>query len=361
MSLAAGWYYRKCDGDCQEDKDRYITARHGHKYIMVNAHGQPTTLAPNMRNVWRPAGPRRRFMSGGTIRSEICGCWSSRSRRLVAWLAWWRGAISALWLMLPAAAFVVTGSLARARVAFAAGAASARWRITNGRWRGSTASGPATAKPASDFWTTRIPTPKIWICSARVVVRAALHGADAQGRGVTGGLAAGPGEIVGVAGPPRSRGGAARHARSARRSGGVRRGRAGWRASGGAGAVGQPRRPVLEARGACACSPLLIPACWWPGAVLWAAAGFRDLFLVMFAVEAIFIVRFRRTVARVVEAVEQPAHDLALLAKCSPVWSGSVSPRRLLVESARRVGRRGQAPSERIWTPQPADRAIGLA
>jgi hypothetical protein len=50
-------------------------------------------------------------------------------------------------------------------------------------------------------------------------------------------------------------------------------------------------------------------------AVLWAALGFRDLFFVMIAVDAIFIARFRRVVQRVVEAVEQPAHDLALLAE----------------------------------------------
>ena len=50
-------------------------------------------------------------------------------------------------------------------------------------------------------------------------------------------------------------------------------------------------------------------------AVLWAMLGFRDLFFVMIAVDAIFIARVRRVVQRVVEAVEQPAHDLALLAQ----------------------------------------------
>ena len=50
-------------------------------------------------------------------------------------------------------------------------------------------------------------------------------------------------------------------------------------------------------------------------AVLWAALGFRDLFFAMVAVDAIFIARIRRVVQRVVEAVEQPAHDLALLSQ----------------------------------------------
>ena len=50
-------------------------------------------------------------------------------------------------------------------------------------------------------------------------------------------------------------------------------------------------------------------------AVAWAALGLRDLFFVMIAADAIFIARFRRVVQRVVEAVEQPAHDLALLAQ----------------------------------------------
>jgi hypothetical protein len=57
-----------------------------------------------------------------------------------------------------------------------------------------------------------------------------------------------------------------------------------------------------------------IPCLVAVSAVLWGAKGWRDPFFAMLAAVAIFIARYRRVVARVVEAVEQPAHDLALLA-----------------------------------------------
>ena len=72
--------------------------------------------------------------------------------------------------------------------------------------------------------------------------------------------------------------------------------------------------PLLESRRARAIAfaiPCLVAVC----AVLWGALGWRDPFFAMLAAVAIFIARFRRVVSRVVEAVEQPAHDLALLAK----------------------------------------------
>ena len=84
------------------------------------------------------------------------------------------------------------------------------------------------------------------------------------------------------------------------------------------------------------------------GAVLWAVLGFRDLFLVMFAVEAIFIFRFRRAVARVVEAVEQPAHDLALLALVLGRLEREQFTAPRLVELRAALDVEGKPPSERI-------------
>ena len=58
----------------------------------------------------------------------------------------------------------------------------------------------------------------------------------------------------------------------------------------------------------------VIPCLVAASGVLWAVLGWRDPFFAMLAAVAIFIARYRRAVGRVVEAVEQPAHDLALLA-----------------------------------------------
>jgi len=84
------------------------------------------------------------------------------------------------------------------------------------------------------------------------------------------------------------------------------------------------------------------------GAVLWAALGFRDLFVVVFGLEAIFIARFRRVVRRMVEALEQPAHDLPLLAQVLSRFERErfVSP--LLVELRAALDVEGRPPSERI-------------
>ena len=72
--------------------------------------------------------------------------------------------------------------------------------------------------------------------------------------------------------------------------------------------------PLLDSRRARVIA-FVIPCLVAASAVLWGAKGWRDPFFVMLAALAVFIARYRRVVARVVEAVEQPAHDLALLAK----------------------------------------------
>jgi hypothetical protein len=80
-------------------------------------------------------------------------------------------------------------------------------------------------------------------------------------------------------------------------------------------AWGEGRRDaLLESRIARAVA-LAIPCLVAVSAVLWGVKGWRDPFFAMLAAVAIFIARYRRVVARVVEAVEQPAHDLTLLAK----------------------------------------------
>lgn len=72
--------------------------------------------------------------------------------------------------------------------------------------------------------------------------------------------------------------------------------------------------PLLESRRARLIA-FVIPCLLAVSAVLWGVRGWRDLFFVMLAAVAVFIARYRRAVARVVEAVEQPAHDLDLLSK----------------------------------------------
>jgi len=72
--------------------------------------------------------------------------------------------------------------------------------------------------------------------------------------------------------------------------------------------------PLLESRAARAVA-FAIPCLVAASAVLWGVKGWRDPFFAMLAAVAIFIARYRRVVTRVVEAVEQPAHDLRLLAK----------------------------------------------
>jgi hypothetical protein len=80
-------------------------------------------------------------------------------------------------------------------------------------------------------------------------------------------------------------------------------------------AWGEGRRDaLLESRLARAVA-LAMPCLVAVSAVLWGMEGWRDPFFAMLAAVALFIARYRRVVARVVEAVDQPAHDLALLEK----------------------------------------------
>jgi len=72
--------------------------------------------------------------------------------------------------------------------------------------------------------------------------------------------------------------------------------------------------PWLESRAA-RLAAFLIPCLLAASGALWALRGWRDPFFAMLALLAIFIARYRREVHRVVEAVEQPAHDLALLSQ----------------------------------------------
>jgi hypothetical protein len=91
-----------------------------------------------------------------------------------------------------------------------------------------------------------------------------------------------------------------------------------------------------------------IPCLVAASAVLWAAKGWRDPFFAMLAAVAIFIARYRRAVAHVVEAVEQPAHDLALLAKMLARLERERFTSSRLVELRAALDVAGQPPSVRI-------------
>ncbi len=105
--------------------------------------------------------------------------------------------------------------------------------------------------------------------------------------------------------------------------------------------------PLLESRRARLVA-FALPCLTAVSAVLWAVKGWRDPFFAMLAAIAIFITRYRRVVARVVEAVEQPAHDLALLAKVLSRLEGEqfTSPRLTELRAALDVA--GLPPSARI-------------
>ncbi len=92
----------------------------------------------------------------------------------------------------------------------------------------------------------------------------------------------------------------------------------------------------------------LIPCLVAVSAVLWKVLGWRDLFFLMLAVVAIFTARYRRVVGHVVEAVEQPAHDLALLTKVLARLEQErfISPRLVQLRAALDVD--GQPPSVRL-------------
>jgi hypothetical protein len=105
--------------------------------------------------------------------------------------------------------------------------------------------------------------------------------------------------------------------------------------------------PRLESRRARAIA-FAIPCLVAVSAVLWGAKGWRDPFFAMLAAVAIFIARFRRVVARAVEAVEQPAHDLALLAKVLARLERERFTSARLVEVRAALDVAGQPPSARI-------------
>ena len=91
-----------------------------------------------------------------------------------------------------------------------------------------------------------------------------------------------------------------------------------------------------------------IPCLVAVSAVLWGVQGWRDPFFAMLAAVAIFIARYRRVVARVVEAVEQPAHDLALLAKVLARLEQERFASARLAELRNALDVAGQPPSARI-------------
>jgi hypothetical protein len=91
-----------------------------------------------------------------------------------------------------------------------------------------------------------------------------------------------------------------------------------------------------------------IPCLVAVSAVLWGIQGWRDPFFAMLAAVAIFIARYRRVVARVVEAVEQPAHDLALLAKVLSRLEQERFTSARLMELRAALDVAGHAPSTRI-------------
>ena len=105
--------------------------------------------------------------------------------------------------------------------------------------------------------------------------------------------------------------------------------------------------PLLESRRARAIA-FVIPCLVVGSAVLWGAQGWRDPFFAMLAVVAIFIVRYRRVAARVVQAVEQPAHDLALLGKVLARLERERFTSTRLVELRAALDVAGQPPSARI-------------
>jgi len=232
---------------------------------------------------------------------------------ILAWLAWWRGAISPLWLVLPVALFVCLVVLhervLRARRACERAAAHYQKALArlDGQWAGQGETGERfldQAHPyAEDLDLFGHGSLFELLCTARTrrgeeilaewllapahpnVLRA-RHEALAE---------LGPmldlREDLAVLGEDV-------------RSGVHPEALAAW---GEAPPLLQSRRDRVIA--------FLIACMVVAAAVLWAALGFRDLFFVMIAVDAIFIARVRRVVQRVVEAVEQPAHDLALLAQ----------------------------------------------
>lgn len=105
--------------------------------------------------------------------------------------------------------------------------------------------------------------------------------------------------------------------------------------------------PRLQSRAA-RWAAFLIPCLLAASGGVWALRGWRDPFFAMLAAVAIFIARYRRPVARVVEAVEQPAHDLALLAQVLARLEREHFTSARLVELRSALNVEGRPPSARI-------------
>jgi hypothetical protein len=265
---------------------------------------------------------------------------------VVAWLAWWRGALSPLWLILPAAVFIGLivwhERVLRARRAGERAAAYYKRALArlDGEWAGHGETGDRFldhAHPyAEDLDLFGKGSLFELLCTART----------RRGEDVLAGWLLAPAEPSVLQ---------ARHAAVEELRGmlDLREDLAALGEDVRAGvhpealAVWGEQAPIIEARRARVIA-FLIPCLLAMGGALWAALGFRDLFVVMFAVEVIFIVRYRRAVARVVESVEQPAHDLALLAQVLGRLERERFAAPLLVELRAALDVEGQLPSERI-------------
>ncbi|MFN7995002.1 MAG: hypothetical protein U0Q18_15450 [Bryobacteraceae bacterium] len=105
--------------------------------------------------------------------------------------------------------------------------------------------------------------------------------------------------------------------------------------------------PILQS-GRARLISFLLPCLLIAGAIVWGATGFRDLFILVFAAEVIFIVRHRRVVNRVLEALDQPAHDLALLSEILRRLERERFTSPLLSQLRAALDVEGHPPSDRI-------------
>jgi hypothetical protein len=264
---------------------------------------------------------------------------------VLAWLAWWRGAVSPFWLIAPLAVFVFLVVLhervLRARRACERAAAHYERALArlDGRWAGRGETGARfldKAHPyAEDLDLFGKGSLFELLCTARTRM-----GEETLARW-----------LLAPAAPDVLR---ARHAAVAElrprldlredlavlgeelRAGVHPEALATW-----------GEQPALETRRLRIVAFLL--ACLLvAGAALWAASGFRDGFVVVFALEVIFIARFRRVVHRLVEAVEQPAHDLPLLSQVLQRFERERFTSPLLTALRAALEVEGRPPSRRI-------------
>jgi hypothetical protein len=264
---------------------------------------------------------------------------------VLAWLAWWRGAVSPFWLIAPLAVFVFLVVLhervLRARRACERAAAHYERALArlDGRWAGRGETGARfldKAHPyAEDLDLFGKGSLFELLCTARTRM-----GEETLARW-----------LLAPAAPDVLR---ARHAAVAElrprldlredlavlgeelRAGVHPEALAAW-----------GEQPALETR-RLRIVALLLACLLVAGAALWAASGFRDGFVVVFALEVIFIARFRRVVHRLVEAVEQPAHDLPLLSQVLQRFERERFTSPLLTALRAALEVEGRPPSRRI-------------